>query len=346
MGGDEFVVLLPVADAGEASVVGQRIVEDFRRSFVVAGQVIRSLTMSVGVSVVTAGIEPAEALRQADAAMYHAKSSGRNRVAIYDHEVGTAASRQQLAHEELRDAITGGQIRVYYQPILALGADGSQVLDGFEAMARWHHPVRGLVGPDDFIELAEETGLIDALGATVTAQALQQLQAWPDSGLTMSVNVSARELTRPGFVTDVLGQLVEYGISPERLCLEVTESQMMEQPQLVLTALSDLNAADVRIAIDDFGIGYSSLAYVRNLPASELKIDKSFVAGLPDDPKDVAVVAATIRLAHSLGMRTVAEGVETVQQLEQVRELGSDFAQGFLLGVPLPSEALHLTDWA
>ncbi len=291
-------------------------------------------------ALVPKGTEPGEALRQADSAMYHAKRSGGNQVAIYDPASGTAASRQLLAAEELRDAINTGEITVHYQPIMqiqGLPFDGAPVVDGFEALVRWQHPTRGLLTPEHFIGLAEESGLIDALGEAVMRQALRQLQLWPGRRLTMAVNVSVPQLLRPAFATQVLSCLVEFGIKPERLCLELTESQMMEEPRLALAALSEIAAVGVCIAIDDFGTGYSSMAYLRDLPAKQLKIDRTFVTNLPHSPKDVAVVRAMVSLAHSLGMRTVAEGVETQEQLAYLRELGSDFAQGYLLGEPLPA---------
>lgn len=345
MGGDEFVILLPAIDAFEAASIGQRIADNFRRSTLLGGQLRQGVTLSIGVAVVPVGTTPGDALRQADAAMYHAKRSGRDRVAVYDEALGTAASRQQLADAELRGAIESGQITAYYQPVIRLAADGVAVLEGFEALARWHHPTRGLVPPDMFIPLAEEVGLIHALGDTMMLQALHQLQTWPDRRLTMAVNVSVRQLVRPGFAGQVLSRLVQLGIEPARLCLEITESQVMEQPALALAVLSELAEADVQVAIDDFGTGFSSLAYLRDLPARQLKIDRLFVSGLPRNFKDVAVVTATIQLAHSLGMRTVAEGVETAEQLALLWELGSDFAQGYLIGKPLPAEAVQLATW-
>jgi diguanylate cyclase (GGDEF)-like protein len=346
LGGDEFVVLVPDVDPSTAVSIGQRIVDVFRQSFLAAGSVRRSLTLSVGIAVVAAGTDPGEALRQADTAMYHAKRSGRDHVSVYDPRSGTATSRQQLAGEELRDAINSGQIAVHYQPILDLTEDTlTPVLAGFEGLARWRHPARGLIAPDTFIALAEETGLIDALGDAVMVQALRQLQAWSDRRLTMAVNVSVIQLIRPGFAAHVASQLVELGVAPGRVCLEITESQMMQEPELALAVLSELHAAGVKIAIDDFGTGFSSLAYVRDLPATLLKIDRTFVSGLPDSAKDVAVVAATVTLAHSLGMRTIAEGVETAEQLDHLRELGSDFAQGYLLGRPAPGPDVHLENW-
>jgi diguanylate cyclase (GGDEF)-like protein len=339
LGGDEFVVLVPNTNSRELLGIAQRIVDDLRLSFVLGGHVRPGLPVSVGVAIVPKGTEPGEALRQADAAMYNAKRSGRDQIAVYDAALGVAVGRKQIAEQELRRAIDADEITAYYQPIFDLTAGGSPLLHGFEALARWRHPTRGLVPPDQFIGLAEETGLIDALGDAVMLKALRQLRAWPDRRLTMAVNVSVRQLLRPGFADKLVSWLVEFGIEPKRLCLEVTESQMMEKPQLALAALAELRLTDTQIAIDDFGTGFSSMAYVRDLPATLLKIDKLFVAGLPHNRKDVAVVIAILQLAHSLGMRTVAEGVETVEQLDSLRELGSDFAQGYLLGKPSPPEA-------
>ena len=345
MGGDEFVVLLPDADAVEAADVAQRLVEDFRRTFRLADGVSRTLSVSVGVTVVSRGAEPSEAIRQADAAMYHAKRAGRDQVAVYDPTVGTAASRAQLARDELKAAIATREITVYYQPILALSKDGTTSLHGFEALARWEHPTRGVVPPEQFIGVAEETGLIDELGDDVMLQALRELVTWPDRTLSMAINVSVRQLIRPDFATDVIARLVELGVAPSRLCLEITESQIMEQPELALAALVQLDAVGVRIGIDDFGTGYSSMAYIRDLPATHIKIDQLFVSGLPTNHKDVAVVAATVRLAHSLNMSTVAEGVETAEQLAHLREVGCDYAQGYFIGRPLPPDAVRL-DWS
>ena len=344
MGGDEFVVLLPNIDAFAAARIAQRIADEFKRSVVLDGQVRAGISLSIGVAVVPVGTTPGDALGRADTAMYHAKRTGRDRVAIYDDALGTTATRQQLADDELRDAIKAGQITVHYQPIFRLASNECRVLEGFEALARWRHPTRGFVAPDEFIPLAEEVGLIHALGYTVMTQALHQLQAWPNRRLTIAVNVSVRQLLRPGFAKEVLSRLVELGIEPARLCLEVTESQVMEQPKVALAILAEFTAANVRIAIDDFGTGFSSMAYLRNLPATQLKIDRLFVSGLPHNSKDVAVVAATIQLAHSLGMDTVAEGVENTEQLATLCKLGSDFAQGYLLGKPLPGLAVKLAD--
>lgn len=337
LGGDEFVLLVPDVDIVAATSAGQRVLEAFQSSFLIGEHVLRSITASVGVAVVSRGTEPGEAIRLADTAMYHAKRSGRNQVSIYDPVAGPPASPQHLAADQLRDAIDTGQITVHYQPIFDL-TRGTPRLDGFEALARWQHPVRGLITPNQFIGLAEDTGLIDRLGESVMLQALSQLHTWSDRHLTMAVNVSVHQFIRPGYAAGVISQLTELGIAHGRLTIEITESQMMTEPDLALAALSELAAAGVQIAIDDFGTGFSSMAYVRNLPAHVLKIDRLFVSGLPHESKDAAVVAATIQLAHSLGMRTVAEGVETKEQLAHLHRSNADLVQGYLLGKPAEAQ--------
>lgn len=340
MAGDEFVVLLPETDAVEAASVGHLVVEELHRPFVLGGRLHTTVSASVGVAVVPTGTSPSEALRQADAAMYYAKKSGRNQAAVYDFTLGAVSTRQEIVRDELKRAIDGGQIVVYYQPVHDITPTDGPVLSGFEALARWHHPTRGVIPPDRFIGLAEETGLIDALGNSVMLQALRELRTWADRRLDVAVNVSVQELVRPGFAEDVLSRLTELGIESHRLTLEVTESQMMSQPELALAALAALDANGVKVAIDDFGTGFSSMAYLRDLPATVLKIDRMFIAGLPGNRKDVAVVRSIIGLAHSLGMRTVAEGVETPEQLTFLHEAGSDLAQGYLLGRPAPADHL------
>jgi diguanylate cyclase (GGDEF)-like protein len=342
MGGDEFVLLLPDSSLGEAVNIGQRIVEDFRHPMLLGGELQRSLTLSVGVAVVAQGTEPGEALRQADTAMYHAKRGGRDQVAVYDPASGTAASRQKLAADHLRKAVAAGEITVHYQPVKDLQSADAPFIVGFEALARWRHPTRGVLPPSEFIDLAENTGLIGALGDAVMRQALQQLQTWPDRRLSMAVNVSVQQLLSRDFPLKVQTLLGELGVAPARLCLEITESQMMEQPEHALAALTELVNQGVRIGIDDFGTGFSSISYLCDLPATILKIDRSFVSALPHNPKKVAVVAGIIQLAHSLGMRSVAEGVETAEQLATLRDLGCDFVQGYLLGKPMPAESITL----
>ena len=336
MGGDEFVVAVPGATLREAGSVAERIIRAFRRPFMLQGQKRRLMTLSIGVTAVPHGTAPTEALRQADEAMYHAKRSGRDRVATYDPVTRAAVNSQALAADELRRAIAAGEIAPFFQPVFDITAPGPPVLHGHEALARWRHPERGLILPHTFIRLAEESDLIAELGLAILRRALDHLRAQRDRSLLVAVNISVRQLMQSDCAETILAELIERGLEPARLCVEITESQMMEEPELVLAALRQLSEAGVRIAIDDFGTGFSSLAYVRNLPAAKLKIDRTFVMGLPGNVRDAAVVRATIELAHALGMRTIAEGVETEAQLDHLRAAGCDMVQGFLLGRPEP----------
>jgi diguanylate cyclase (GGDEF)-like protein len=342
MGGDEFVVVITPTTQRDACAVAQRIVEAFRAPFVLDGRHRRFVTVSVGVAVVSPQLTPGEALRRADSAMYHAKRSGRSRIALYKPVTRAAVSSRQIEVDELHRAIVAEEITPFFQPVWDLAGGGDPALSGYEALARWRHPQRGLVPPSQFIPLAEEARLIGALGLSMLRQSLRHMREWRDRRLTVAVNVSVRQLIARGFADEVLSTLLDLGLEPQRLCLEITETQVMESPDMSLAALNRLSEAGVKIAIDDFGIGFSSLEYVRNLPATELKIDQRFVAGLPERPKDRAVVKTIVELAHALGMRTVAEGVETQAQLAQLREMGSDLVQGYLLGRPQPPEAVKV----
>jgi diguanylate cyclase (GGDEF)-like protein len=340
IGGDEFVAVISSATPCGANAIVQRILEALREPFMLDGQVRALVSASIGVTAVRPGVSPSEALQQADAAMYHAKRSGRDQVARYDFETKTSANIHRLAIGQLRRAIETGEITPFFQPVWNITREGEPVLQGYEALARWKRPDGVLIPPGQFIELAETANLIGALGRSILQQSLRHLRAWRNRQLTVAVNVSVRQLISKGFAEDVLADLIELGLEPGRLCLEITETQVMEEPVASLATLKQLHEAGVSIAIDDFGIGFSSLAYVRDLPASELKIDQRFVAGMPNNHKDRAVVRAIVELAHALGMRTVAEGVETQEQLALLREVGSDMVQGYLLGRPQAPETL------
>lgn len=342
IGGDEFVIVAPGAELEQTITIGERVVKEFRRSFVLGEDVVRSITASVGVTVVSPGTPSEEAIRQADSAMYHAKRSGGDQLAVYDTGLGTATSRRRLADDELRLAIRAHEITVDYQPIMQLVPGADPALYGFEALARWRHRTRGRLGPDAFIGLAEDSGLIDALGDAVMLEALRQLRAWNAPRLTMAVNVSVRQLVRPGFAAEVLTRLVDLEIDPARLSLDVLEAQLMEQPDLAMAGLLEVHATGIRIGIDNFGTGGTSMTYLRDVPATVLKIDRSLIASLPEAGQDRALVGAIVHLAHALGVQTVAKGVETVKQLAFLHQVRSDFAQGDLLGEPLPASAARL----
>jgi diguanylate cyclase (GGDEF)-like protein len=349
IGGDEFVLLVPSVTGVEQAIgIAHRIVEQCRIAFPISPGETAVVSASVGIALHHGSGDAADILRRADNALYYAKRAGRDQIRVYgmEHEADSEESRIEA---ELDRALADGDIRMYLQPVIRLGGEEAGeravagdpylggLLHGAEALVRWQHPQRGLIMPDRFIPLAERTGQIHLVGEYVLDRALRALSGWgASSRLTCAVNVSVAEVGRAGFAASVQRRLAEHGVDPHRLCLEITETQMMQRPEHVAAVLTELGEAGVRIAIDDFGTGFSSLAYVRNLPAHILKIDRMFVSGLPDNPRDVAVVAATVRLAHEMGMEVVAEGVETVGQAAALRRLGCDLAQGYLFGRPVP----------
>jgi EAL domain-containing protein (putative c-di-GMP-specific phosphodiesterase class I) len=275
--------------------------------------------------------------------MYRAKEEGRGRYQIFDGAMHRRASRRLRVATELRTATEDGELRLMYQPQVAI-SDGRLV--GTEALVRWQHPERGLLDPDEFIEVAEETQLIVPLGAWVMAEACRQAAAWQrlrpmSTQLKLCVNVSAKQLALPELVDGVSRALSDTGFEPANLCLEITESVLMTDTEFFLDGLRGLRLLGIRIAIDDFGTGYSSLAYLRKYPIDVIKIDKGFVDGLDHDgSRGRAVVAAVIDLAHALGLTALAEGVETLHQLKVLRELGCDAVQGFLFARPLSAGAI------
>ncbi len=285
-------------------------------------------------------------LRDADAAMYRAKRRGGARHELFDEAMHTQAVTRLLTERALRQALDRDELRVLYQPQFDLRTDERV---GVEALLRWEHPVRGLISPIDFLRVAEETGVIVPVGEWVLARVCEYvLRARNDhpegTAVRVSTNVSARQLQRPDFPDVVARTLHEYAIAPELLGLDISESALVEELDATAENLAALEALGVRLAIDDFGAGSSSLTYLRRFPFDELKIDGELVAGLGTSAADTAIVAATIDMAHALGMVVTAEGVETEEQLAGLRELGCDRAQGYLLAVPeaVPSRRLSL----
>jgi EAL domain-containing protein (putative c-di-GMP-specific phosphodiesterase class I) len=282
---------------------------------------------------------PAHLLREADVAMYDAKRSGAG-VALYDSSRHADSSGHLALVEELRSAIAGGQLVLHHQPQLDIGT-GATV--GVEALVRWQHPARGLLLPGDFLPLAEVHGLMGVLTEEVLTQAVAQAAVWRGRGLDlrMSVNLSASNLLDAALPGRVAGLLQEHGLPTESLVLEVTESVLLTDPDRSLAVVGALADLGVTVSIDDFGTGYSSLAYLRDLPVSELKLDRSFTADLLTEARTEAIVASTIELAHRLGLRVVAEGVEDEATLEHLRSLDCDTSQGYLHARPLPADQLE-----
>jgi diguanylate cyclase (GGDEF)-like protein/PAS domain S-box-containing protein len=335
LGGDEFAVVLSgIHDRGDIVAIAERIVIDCQTPFEHAGQVVHT-SASIGVAVYPEdGVEPKTLVKCADMALYRAKAAGRRSVAFFDPTmtVVTVARTQLVA--ELRHAIDARQLRLFYQPIVAL--DGLRPA-GFEALVRWQHPDRGLLGPGAFLDAATTAGLGRELCAFTLGTAMAQMRAWLDHGLDpgrMAVNLSAYELSDQGIVLRIAALLSTHRIAPESFEIEVTESVVIADDPLIETNLEALHQLGVRIALDDFGTGYSSLSHLKRFTVDTLKIDASFVRDMASDPDDAAIVRAIIRLAHTLDLTVVAEGIETERQLRALRRLGCDFGQGYLIARP------------
>jgi diguanylate cyclase (GGDEF)-like protein len=331
-GGDEFVILCEeAAGRGEAEEIAGRISAALARPFKVGDQEV-ALTASTGIVIATdAHTDAGALLRDADTAMYRAKERGRANSQFFDNSMRMRAVQRVELESALRRAIDANELRVLYQPQVQL-ADGSTV--ACEALVRWAHPQRGLIDPGDFLPIAEESGLIMPLGDWVLRRVLADMSR-SDAALPVSVNVSPRQLADPDFVDNVRAIIAAAGIEPSQLCLEVTESALFADPDTALLRLSALRSVGVRLAIDDFGIGFSSLWHLRQVPEVDLlKIDRTFISEIGRDRKENAIVSAVIVLAGSLGMEIVAEGIETQEQADELRAMGADFGQGWYFGRP------------
>src|SRR5918997_3018286 len=346
-GGDEFVALLQdVEDPGEAIKVAGRITEEIKRPFVLEGREL-FVRASLGVAVGDADTpSPEGLLRDADTAMYRAKHEGGDCRMFDPAMYEWALKRLELEHD-LRRAVEGEELVVYYQPIVNLQSGEA---GGVEALGRWEHPERGLLSPTEFVPVAEESGLVVPIGERVLEEACRRATLWQKTHLhprplVVSVNLSARQLRRPDLARTVEKVLRETGLDARSLSLDITETVYVETLEENTAALDELRRMGVRVSIDDFGVGYSSLSYLKRLPADALKIDKSFVAGLGEDIEDTAIVRMVIDLAHTFGMEVVAEGVESWAQAELLREMGCDMAQGFCFCAPVPTEKITELIW-
>jgi len=344
-GGDEFVLVCEdVTDERDVTAISESVLETLAAPIVV-GERTFHVSGSVGVAVGAGGsVSPEELIRDADAAMYRAKERARGSYEIFNEETRRRSLLRLSVEHGLRTALAEDQLRVHYQPLVTV-ADGAVV--GAEALVRWEDPERGLVLPDHFIPVAEDSGLIVPIGAWVLGEACRQARQWraelgPEAPFELSVNLSARQLFHAELVQTVAGTMADAGIDAGdvSVCLEVTESVVMEQPEASATVLRALKDLGVRVGMDDFGTGYSSLAYLRQFPFDLLKIDRAFVAGITSGQEDRAIVRTIIELARALGLNVVAEGVETPEQLAVLRELGCELAQGYLFARPAPAEAL------
>jgi len=340
IGGDEFTILVPSVERVEdATVVARRVRETLKHPIVIDGREL-FVSASIGVSLYPSDGDDAETLlKNADTAMYRAKTQGRDTVQLYAPAMNARALEQLTLENRLRRALPNGELELFYQPIVAMS---TRRICAMETVLRWRHPELGLLAPDAFVALAETTGLIVPIGEWVLRTACRQLREWQEGGLPelrAAVNLSVRQLQQADFVSLVSEILGETRIPPETLELELTESMAMQSDGDALGKLRELKRLGVRISIDDFGTGYSSLSALRLFPADSLKIDRSFVGQIATDPDDAAIAEAVIALARSLKLHVIAEGVETREQLEFLRDHHCDYWQGFLFCQPRPAAA-------
>lgn len=341
-GGDEFAVLVDeVAGPVEARALAERLLADLARPIAIDGRNL-VVTGSIGLALFDQVYERAEdMMRDAELAMYRAKSLGKARAELFHPSLHSHAVHLLTLENDLRLAIGRNELQLFFQPIIFLKTGR---IAGFEALVRWRHPRRGLLGPMEFITLAEETGLIGQIGAWVLEEACRRMRDWQkrfpsDPQLTVSVNLSIRQFNQIDLVTEIVETLTRSGWRGGRLKLELTETALMQNAARAAHILTQLKAADIDVSLDDFGTGYSSLSYLHALPFDTLKIDKSFVAGMALERSKLEIVRAILLLAHNLKMDVVAEGVETVEQLAQLRALDCEYAQGYLFAPPLDAEA-------
>ena len=344
-GGDEFTILCgDLVEEATMLAVAERVHAVIAEPFQLPDGPAY-ISPSLGAAISSPESDSPEALlRDADTAMYQAKAAGRSCTIMYNALGANPSSVSSLrTGNELHRALDRGEFRVYYQPLTQLST-GNVV--GVEALVRWEHPDRGLVEPNDFIPLAEETGLIVPIGRWVLEEACRQAVEWQqqpgsDPGFSVSVNLSPRQLSEPSLANDVAAIIARTGIDPNTLWLEITETTLMHDAESAVSALRALRAQGLHLAVDDFGTGYSSLLYLKRFPVEALKVDRTFVDGLGREPEDSAIVGAVISLAHSLSLLCVAEGVESTTQLRELKRLGCNIAQGYLFGKPQTATQLH-----
>jgi len=338
IGGDEFAVILEnLADVQQVEAIASEAVWALSKVFHLEENEIY-IGASIGISLCPDHARDLSGLlRSADTAMYHAKALGKNNYQHYNAEMEQCARKRLAMENSLRHVLERNELLVYYQP--QVDVETHRIV-GFEALLRWQHPEMGMIGPDEFIPIAEETGLIVPIGEWVLRTACRQAMAWQQAyaaDLTIGINLAARQLREPDIVDRILGIAAESGISPHLLDLELTESAIMEHSESLMQKLGRLRQAGIRISIDDFGTGYSSMNYLKRFPINTLKIDRSFVRDIPHDSDDVAITQAIIAMGDSLNMHLIAEGVETMEQLEFLRSNGCSRMQGFLFSRPLPA---------
>ena len=341
LGGDEFIVLISsLDDESDALVIADRLLKAFRKPFKLEGRDL-ILTLSIGIAISPKdGTSASVLLRNADTAMYQAKALGRNTSSFFTPQMNVAMRRRFEIEEQMHGALERNEFELYYQPQIDVKTN---TIIGAEALLRWHNIVLGEITPDEFIPIAEQTGLIAPIGVFVINQALRFLNEWQtvnNQQYTMAVNLSPRQFRDPELVNIIIHALNENTISNECLELEITEGVLMDGQTSIREALLQIDELGIKLSMDDFGTGYSSLSYLREYPFDVLKIDRSFISGITDNKADCNLVKAAIAMSHSLEIKVVAEGVETKEQLDLLNELNCDIAQGFYLSKPLPGTKL------
>jgi len=343
LGGDEFGILLDdLRDVKFVAVVARKILLALSKPVLIQDYELYA-TSSIGISLYPYDGENEDVLlRCADTALYRAKDAEKNNYLYYTEDMNTRAVEFLLLESSLRKALDKDELVVFYQPLIN---PKENKLIGMEALLRWKHPEKGMISPDDFIPLAEETGLIESIGEWVLRTACAQNKKWQDAGyppVRVSVNMSARQFNKKDVVEMIGKTLEETGLKPDHLGIEITESVIMQDVESTITKLNKLNKMGINLSIDDFGTGYSSLSYLKLFPINILKIDRSFVSNIISDETDAAIAASIILLAHSMNLKVAAEGVETKEQLEMLRRQGCDYIQGFLFSKPVPAEKFPL----
>lgn len=341
LGGDEFAVLIVGATEEEILHIAHRARDALRESVKIGTETVWT-TASIGVCMDQPGYSPEELIRDADIAMYQAKTAGRNKVLLFHPDMLDAVRERSRITAELRSAAAGGELALLYQPVVEL-ATGR--VAGVEALVRWHHPVHGTIMPDLFIGIAEETGLILELGRWVLKEGISQISRWQEAApdlqdFGLHVNLSAAELLRNDLVDDVRGTLAQFGVDPRRLVLEITETVLMSRGTGEEHILHKLRELGVGLQIDDFGTGYSSISYLRSLPADTVKVDQSLIKTLETDPQQQKFVAAVLQLISSAELNAIVEGIETAGQAARLQAMGCQYGQGYFFGRPVPADEM------
>lgn len=340
LGGDEFAILLTHLETSNPITLADQILESFNHPFPLGVRTI-FINVSIGIAISNCSYQkPEELLRNADTAMYQAKALGKGRYQVFEPEMYQAVLRRLQLETDLRKAVKNNEFTVHYQPIVALNTGR---IIGFEALVRWQHPLQGLIPPYLFIPIAEETGLIAQIGEWVLQEACSQLSDWKQQNLTndpltISVNLSAVQFAQPNLIQQIDRILEITQLNPQFLNLEITESAILDHPETASAILKQLRERKIKLSIDDFGTGYSSLSYLHSFPVNTLKIDRSFISPINEDPKTLGLVPVILSLVQTMGMNVIAEGIETQQQLNQLRKLKCNAGQGYLFSKPIDSQ--------